>query len=114
MPDGGPDSASRRVVAPVLVPRGGGPWSGRSHRLRRSATPLPPRPTPAEMPDDTAGRVAFLGVEPPADVRPEPPDETATAAAPAPRAAALRGWRATALAALVVVAVFALGMGLLR
>jgi hypothetical protein len=102
------------VVPPVLVPQGGGPWAGRSHRLRRSATPLPPRPVPAEMPDDTAGRVAFLGAEPSPDVRPEPPEQTQAAPAATAPGSLLEGWRAVALAALLVVVLFALGMGLLR
>jgi hypothetical protein len=101
------------VVPPVLVPQGGGPWGGRSHRLRRSATPLSPRPIPAEMPDDTAGRVAFLSVDPAPDVRPDPPGETEAMASARPRPL-LEGWTAVGLAAVLLIALFALGMGLLR
>lgn len=101
-------------MPPVLIPQGGGPWAGRSHRRRRSATPLPPRPIPAEMPDDTAGRIAFLSVEPAPDVRPDPPGETEATPVAATTRALLEGWTAAGLVAVLVIALFALGMGLLR
>jgi hypothetical protein len=96
------------------VRQGGGPFSaGRSQRRRRSATPLPPPPVPAEMPFDTAGRVAFLALTPAPDVRREPAAEAPAPAAP-PAVSPLEGWTAVALAAAVVVALFLLGMGLTR
>lgn len=100
---------------PLLgIRQGGGPFSsGRSHRRRRSASPLPPPPIPAEMPYDTAGRVAFLSTEPPPDVRPEPPVEETEPAAPA-AGAWLEGWVAVAIAAAVILALFLVGMGLTR
>jgi hypothetical protein len=109
----GPDEP-RPPSPPLLVRQGGGPFSaGRSHRRRRSADPLPPPPVAAEMPYDTAGRVAFLSVTPPPDVRPDAPAE-----APAPAAARpgsrLEGWTAVALAAAVIVVLFLVGMGITR
>jgi hypothetical protein len=114
MTDEGPATAPRRTAPPVAVPQGGGPWfGGRSHRRRRSATPLPPPPIPVEMPDDTMGRVAFLSVEPPPDVCPEAAPVPAGPPAAPPRRPLL-GWVAAAVVALAIVAVFVLGMGLLR
>lgn len=102
---------------PLQVRQGGGPFSaGRSQRRRRSATPLPPPPVPAEMPYDTAGRVAFLALTQAPDVRREPAAEAPVVAPVAAPAAGLplEGWTAVALAAVVVVALFLLGMGLTR
>jgi hypothetical protein len=100
---------------PLLgIRQGGGPFSsGRSHRRRRSATPLPPPPIPAEMPDDTTGRVVFLSTEPPPDVRPERAGEEPEPTAPAP-GARLEGWLAVAIAAAVILGLFLVGMGLTR
>jgi hypothetical protein len=113
----GPEHPAEPPSPPLQVRQGGGPFSaGRSQRRRRSATPLPPPPVPAEMPDDTAGRVAFLALTPAPDVRREPAAEApvvAPVAAPVARSS-LEGWTAVALAAAVVVALFLLGMGLTR
>lgn len=113
--DAGPDTPVGPQGPPLLMPPGGSPFSlGRSHRRRRSATPLPPPPVPAEMPYDTAGRIAFLSVTPPDDVRPEPAAEGPTPAVGVRTAAPLEGWTALALAAAVIVVLFLVGMGLTR
>jgi hypothetical protein len=112
-PDPGMDDPP--VDVPLLgIRQGGGPFSaGRSHRRRRSASPLPPPPIPAEMPYDTAGRVAFLSTEPPPDVRPAPADGEPEPAPPPP-GAGFEGWVAVAIAAAVILGLFLLGMGLTR
>jgi len=100
---------------PLGVRQGGGPFSaGRSHRRRRSASPLPPPPIPAEMPYDTAGRVVFLGAEPPPDVRPDPAAEVEAGPAPPPRGEWLGSWIAVAVAAALILVVFLVGMGITR
>jgi hypothetical protein len=68
------------------------------------------------MPYDTAGRVAFLALTPAPDVRREPAAEAPVVAPDAAPVAGLplEGWTAVALAAVVVVALFLLGMGLTR
>ena len=112
-PGAGPDEPPP-PAPPLLIRQGGGPFSaGRSHRRRRSADPLPPPPVPAEMPYDTVDRVAFVSVVPPPDVRPDPPAEAPTPAAPRP-ASRLEGWTAVALAAAVIVVLFLVGMGITR
>jgi hypothetical protein len=114
MPPGAGPDATRPATPPLLVRQGGGPFSvGRSHRRRRSADPLPPPPVPAEMPYDTVGRVAFLSVAPPPDVRPDPPAEAPALAAPRP-GSRLEGWTAVALAAAVIVVLFLVGLGITR
>jgi hypothetical protein len=108
----GPDDP-RPPTPPLVIRQGGGLSVGRSHRRRRSADPLPPPPVPAEMPYDTVGRVAFLSVAPPPDVRPDPPAEAAAPAAARP-GSRLEGWTAVALAAAVIVVLFLVGMGITR
>jgi hypothetical protein len=98
------------------VREGGGPLSiGRSHRRRRSASPLPPPPVAVEMPYDTAGRVTFLAVTPAADVRPAPaPAEPPEPAARPPLPRLLRGWYVVTAAGAAVLVLFLLGMALTR
>lgn len=110
-----PGGAEPGPEVPLLgIRQGGGPFSaGRSHRRRRSASPLPPPPVPAEMPDDTTGRVVFLSSEPPPDVRPERADGDPEPAAPAPETW-LEGWVTVAIAAAVILGLFLVGMGLTR
>jgi hypothetical protein len=112
-----PPRTSPGTPPPVLVRQGGGPFSaGRSHRRRRSASPLPPPPVPAEMPEDTTGRIAYITVSPPPDLRPDAPAEAVPEAA---RSAvgtgpALEGWLAVALAAAVILVIFLVGMVVTR
>jgi hypothetical protein len=110
-----PGGEEQSPDVPLLgVRQGGGPFSaGRSHRRRRSASPLPPPPVPAEMPYDTAGRVAFLSTEPPPDIRPTPAAETPPDAPPF-LAALPEGWVAVAIAAAVILGLFLAGMALTR
>jgi hypothetical protein len=85
-----------------------------SRRRRRSASPLPPLPSPADVPEDAAGRVAFLAIAVGDDVVPPAP---ALAEAPLPpvppRAPAvnpLDEWLPVILLGAVMLVVFIIGM----
>lgn len=61
----------------VMVPADARPAAREEHdarqasrRRRRSASPLPPLPSPADVPEDAAGRVAFLAIAVAPDVVP--------------------------------------------
>lgn len=86
----------------------------RSTRRRRSVAVAPALLDPAELPEDAPGRVKLITVEAPADIIDAP-------AAPAPRLApaasllaAGGGWVAVAVAGAVIVAIFIIGMLLIR
>jgi hypothetical protein len=86
----------------------------RSTRRRRSVAVAPALLDPAELPEDAPGRVKLITVEAPADILDAP------AAAPPHVAhfpsllAAGGGWIAVALAGAVIVAIFIVGMLLIR
>jgi hypothetical protein len=87
----------------------------RSQRRRRSVAVAPALLDPAELPEDAPGRVKLIAVAAPADIVDSP-------AAPAPPAverspsllAAGEGWIPVAVAGVVIVAIFVIGMLLTR
>lgn len=82
----------------------------RSTRRRRSVAVAPALLDPAELPEDAPGRVKLITVEAPADVLDAPP---APAPRPAPSASLLAaggGWIPVAVAGVVIVAIFVIGM----
>lgn len=86
----------------------------RSTRRRRSVAVAPALLDPAELPDDAPGRVKLITVEAPADIL----DSPAAPAAPVPHASSLLaaggGWIPVAVAGVVIVAIFVIGMLLTR
>jgi len=83
------------------------------HRLRRrrSAGRLPPLPTPADIPEDAAGRVEFITA--PAVPAPAAAGTSAGAAVRRrqPRWAALvTGWTAVIILGMLIAAVFVIGL----
>ncbi len=88
----------------------------RSPRRRRSVAVAPALLDPAELPEDASGRVKLISVQAPADVLDAP---GAVSAAPGPsRASSLLasggGWIPVAIAGLVTVVIFIVGMLLTR
>ena len=86
----------------------------RTTRRRRSVAVAPALLDPAELPEDAPGRVKLISVEAPADILDAP-------AAPAPHIArspsllaAGGGWIPVAVAGVVIVAIFLVGMLLTR
>jgi hypothetical protein len=70
-------STAAPAVAPVVL---GTPDAAQmSRRRRRSASLLPPLPSPTDIPEDAAGRVAILSVLPPPDSTPVAPLSTSEA-----------------------------------
>jgi hypothetical protein len=104
----------------------------RSPRRRRSVAVAPALLDPAELPEDAPGRVALIAVEAPDDIVGTPgaaaasPPVVAAASPPVVAAAsppvvatssilaAGEGWFVVAAAALVIVAIFVVGMLLTR
>ncbi len=86
----------------------------RSTRRRRSVAVAPALLDPAELPDDAPGRVKLITVEAPADIV----DAPAPLAPPVTRSPSLLaaggGWIAVAVAGVVIVAIFVVGMLLTR
>jgi hypothetical protein len=86
----------------------------RSTRRRRSVAVAPALLDPAELPEDAPGRVKLITVEAPADIL----DAPGAAAAPVRRSPSLLaaggGWVAVAVAGAVIVAIFIVGMLLIR
>ncbi|HEV7678643.1 MAG TPA: hypothetical protein VGQ42_08755 [Candidatus Dormibacteraeota bacterium] len=62
-------TAGPRTAAAVVLDGPGHPVHS-ARRRRRSASPLPPLPSPADIPEDAAGRVAIITVSAPPDVVP--------------------------------------------
>ena len=85
-----------------------------TRRRRRSASPLPPVHSPADIPDDAAGRVVFFAVVTPPDTIPTAADAqpAATIPPPAPAAAArpLGPWVPVMALGILLAIVFAVGM----
>lgn len=87
-------------------------------RRRRSASLLPPLPSPADVPEDALGRVAILALVAPPDVVPSTgaplvpasaSSELPAMMAPLPRDS-LQAWYAVALLGLAMIVVFAIGV----
>jgi len=111
-----PDNGPAVEAGPIGVPPSGVAREAvhASRRRRRSASPLPPLPSPADVPEDAAGRVAFLAIAVADDVVPPAP---ALAEAPLPavpqRAAPLNPldeWLPVILLGAVMLVVFIIGM----
>jgi hypothetical protein len=89
----------------------------RRYRRRRSAAALPSHLEPAEVPDDSYGRVEYISVEMPEvldeqSVTNLPPLETIPTMTAKPTA--VEAWLAVVALGVVLVALFALGMALTR
>lgn len=85
-------------------------------RRRRSVAVAPALLDPAELPEDAAGRVTLISVDAPTDILGTPdaiPSAPAAAAAPSVLAAA-DGWMVVAIAGVVIVIIFVVGMLLTR
>lgn len=90
-----------------------------SRRRRRSASPLPPLPSPADIPEDAPGRVTFLTVATSPDVVPPPlPATEAPLPQPAPALSSpadpLREWLPVVVLGLSMLLVFIVGMVVTR
>lgn len=89
----------------------------RSPRRRRSVAVAPALLDPAELPEDAAGRVTLIAVEAPPDIMgppPAPPSAPQPVVASSQALAAGGGWVAVAVAGAVIVAIFIVGMLLIR
>jgi hypothetical protein len=86
----------------------------RSTRRRRSVAVAPALLDPAELPEDAPGRVKLISVEAPADII----DAPGPVAPPVARSPSLMtvagGWIPVAVAGVVILAIFVLGMVLTR
>jgi hypothetical protein len=86
----------------------------RSQRRRRSVAVAPALLDPAELPEDAPGRVKLIAVAAPADIV----DAPAAAPPPVERSPSLldagSGWVVVAVAGVVIVAIFVIGMLLTR
>jgi hypothetical protein len=88
----------------------------RSPRRRRSVAVAPALLDPAELPEDAAGRVTLISVDAPTDIFGTPgaiPSAPPVASAPSVLAAA-DGWVVVAIAGVVIVVIFVVGMLLTR
>jgi len=88
----------------------------RSPRRRRSVAVAPALLDPAELPEDAAGRVTLISVEAPKDILGTPgaiPSAPPVVATPLVLAAA-DGWVIVAIAGVVIVVMFVVGMLLTR
>ena len=87
----------------------------RSTRRRRSVAVAPALLDPAELPEDAPGRVKLITVEAPADIvdPPAPLAPPPITRSPSPLAAG-GGWIMVAVAGVVIVAIFVVGMLLTR
>lgn len=87
----------------------------RSQRRRRSVAVAPALLDPAELPEDAPGRVKLIAVAAPADIvdAAAPVAPTAVERSPSLLAAA-EGWVPVAVAGVVIVVIFVIGMLLTR
>jgi len=89
----------------------------RSPRRRRSVAVAPALLDPAELPEDAAGRVRLIAVDAPPDIMgppPAPPSAPQPVVASSPALAAGGGWVAVGVAGAVIVAIFIVGMLLIK
>lgn len=85
----------------------------RSPRRRRSVAVAPALLDPAELPEDAAGRVTLISVEAPKDILGTPgatPSAAPVVVATPSVLAAADGWVVVAIAGVVIVAIFVVGM----
>jgi hypothetical protein len=82
----------------------------RSPRRRRSVAVAPALLDPAELPEDAPGRVKLIAVDAPADVLDAPAAVPRTSARARLLLAAGDGWIPVAVAGVVIVAIFIVGM----
>jgi hypothetical protein len=105
------------VVAPLETPAH---QAQAARRRRRSATLLPPLPSPADIPEDAAGRVEIFAIATLPDVTspnsvltppaPSPSGETAPITGMAGATGPLAGWMPVLLLGVVLVVVFVVGV----
>jgi hypothetical protein len=86
----------------------------RSTRRRRSVAVAPALLDPAELPEDAPGRVKLITVEAPADIVDAPAALPPTIARSPSLLAAGGGWIPVAVAGVVIVVIFIVGMLLTR
>ena len=86
----------------------------RSSRRRRSVAVSPALLDPAELPEDAPGRVKLITVEAPADIVDGPVPLPPTVARSPSLLAAGDGWIPVAVAGVVIVLIFIIGMLLIR
>ena len=87
----------------------------RSQRRRRSVAVAPALLDPAELPEDAPGRVKLIAVAAPADILDAPaPHRNAGGRRSPSLLAASGGWVAVAVAGVVIVVIFVIGMLLTR
>jgi hypothetical protein len=86
----------------------------RSSRRRRSVAVAPALLDPAELPEDAPGRVKLITVEAPADIVDGPAPLPPTVARSPSLLAAGGGWIPVAVAGVVIVVIFIIGMLLTR
>lgn len=77
------NGAVTETKLPDAPPTGGAQLSSPARRRRRSASPLPPHPTPADIPEDAPGRVAFFAMTGAPDFIPATAPAVAAATVPA-------------------------------
>jgi hypothetical protein len=110
-----PAAPAKSGVESVVLPERSVHLSGyeRPFRARRSSGRLPALVEPIDIPEDAAGRVAFI-VTPHVEDRDEPEPALLSAASPARSGRLGSGWPAVAGVGAVLIAVFLLGVLLLR
>jgi len=86
----------------------------RSPRRRRSVAVAPALLDPAVLPEDAPGRVKLIAVEAPADIVDAPEADVSPAARSSSLLSAGGGWIPVAVAGVVIVAIFVVGMLLTR
>lgn len=86
----------------------------RSPRRRRSVAVAPALLDPAELPEDAPGRVKLIAVESPADIVDAPAAAPPRVASSPSLLAAGGGWIVVAVAGVLIVAIFLIGMLLTR
>jgi hypothetical protein len=86
----------------------------RSQRRRRSVAVAPALLDPAELPEDAPGRVKLIAVEAPADIIDAPATLPTAVTSSQSLLAAGGGWIPVAVAGVVIVAIFVVGMLLTR
>jgi hypothetical protein len=82
----------------------------RSPRRRRSVAVAPALLDPAELPEDAPGRVKLIAVDAPADILDAPAAAPPTPARAPALLAAGDGWIPVAVAGVLIVAIFIVGM----
>jgi hypothetical protein len=113
-----PVAAVVATAAAVVLPGHADTAAHATRRRRRSASLLPPLPSPTDIPEDAPGRVAILAMGPPPGTEheaPAPEPSSPPVAAPAPvtpvgGAAPLAGWLPVLTLGVALVLVFVVGV----